>query len=431
MSHLPDPSIIVLYAKNNSADWIQLEKIRELIIPKAPSNVSTIIHILYLPEDAKGENVQFQWKQENLRVGEVYEACWALDNILVINSAHRQVILEDSLDPVDTGNWLFFPGATVKHPELERGTDGLNALMVSLEMLQLPAFHKLSLREELQRSVKQIAENQGTIDLERAEASLKASNTVKVKLIPKDKGKAYQADFIPSATTSLQAGIAQMPNILIPTKRVASKNKCSGIHWFHQDYPQFYRPSILLARISLKEHFITANLENTGFYSEWQRQKSYLDLLNMHSCQSDGNSIYFHGNEGSEFNFATTRDVDLSTEDIQEQWSEEFESQPTGLSMKEHKNSDPQLEPYHCCDPLLPQWSLSLSNAEFLLQLTQPCSSLPQGSGSGPAYGTGQAKPLQKSETPNDSTPQDLLTCAGLAPRLSPLACKDFPFAHS
>lgn len=50
----------------------------------------------------------------------------------------------------------------------------------------------------------------------------------------------------------------------------------------------------------------------------------------QHSCQSDGNSIYFHGNEGSEFNFATTRDVDLSTEDIQEQWSEEFESQPTG-----------------------------------------------------------------------------------------------------
>ncbi|KAM7316009.1 hypothetical protein ACRRTK_024689 [Alexandromys fortis] len=152
-----DPSITVSYAKNNTADWIQLEKIR------APSNVSTIIHILYLPEEAKGENVQFQWKQESLRVDEVYEACWALDNILVINAAHRQVILEDNLDPVDTGNWLFFPGATVKH-----------------------------------------------------------------------------------------------------------------------------------------------------------------------SCQSDGNSIYFHGNEGSEFNFATTRDVDLSTEDIQEQWSEEFESQPTG-----------------------------------------------------------------------------------------------------
>ncbi|KFO29065.1 Reelin [Fukomys damarensis] len=152
-----DPSIIVSYAKNSTADWTQLEKIR------APSNISTVIHILYLPEDAKGEHVQFQWKQEDLQVGEVYEACWALDNILVINAAHKQVILEDSLNPMDTGNWLFFPGATVKH-----------------------------------------------------------------------------------------------------------------------------------------------------------------------SCQSDGNSIYFHGNQGSEFNFATTRDVDLSTEDIQEQWSEEFESQPTG-----------------------------------------------------------------------------------------------------
>lgn len=50
----------------------------------------------------------------------------------------------------------------------------------------------------------------------------------------------------------------------------------------------------------------------------------------QHSCQSDGNSIYFHGTEGSESNFATTRDVDLSTEDAQEQWAEEFESQPKG-----------------------------------------------------------------------------------------------------
>ncbi|KAL7976290.1 hypothetical protein Chor_002509 [Crotalus horridus] len=152
-----DPDIIVSYSKNNSEDWIQLEKIR------APSNVSTIIHILYLPEEAKGENIQFQWKQEYVRVGDVYESCWALDNILIINAAHRQIVLEDALDPVDTGNWLFFPGATIKH-----------------------------------------------------------------------------------------------------------------------------------------------------------------------SCQSDGNAIYFHGTEGNEFNFATTRDVDLSTEDAQEQWAEEFESQPKG-----------------------------------------------------------------------------------------------------
>lgn len=50
----------------------------------------------------------------------------------------------------------------------------------------------------------------------------------------------------------------------------------------------------------------------------------------QHSCQSDGNAIYFHGTEGSELNFATTRDIDLSSEDAQEQWAEEFESQPKG-----------------------------------------------------------------------------------------------------
>uniref|UniRef100_A0A8C3JDS8 Reelin n=1 Tax=Calidris pygmaea TaxID=425635 RepID=A0A8C3JDS8_9CHAR len=103
-----DPSITVSYSKNSSADWTQLEKI------SAPSNVSTIIHILYLPEDAKGENIHFQWKQDYVLAGDVYEACWALDNILIINAAHRKVVLEDNLDPVDTGNWLFFPGATVK-----------------------------------------------------------------------------------------------------------------------------------------------------------------------------------------------------------------------------------------------------------------------------------------------------------------------------
>ncbi|CAJ0961020.1 unnamed protein product [Ranitomeya imitator] len=103
-----DPGIIVSYAKNNATNWMLLEKI------SAPSNVSAIIHIIYLPYEAKGENVWFRWAQEPTQAGDVYEACWALDNILIINSAHKQVILEDNLDPMDTGNWLFFPGATVK-----------------------------------------------------------------------------------------------------------------------------------------------------------------------------------------------------------------------------------------------------------------------------------------------------------------------------
>ncbi|KAG8439950.1 hypothetical protein GDO86_005931 [Hymenochirus boettgeri] len=157
-----DPGIVVSYTKNNSRAG-QFSLLNYFSFRSAPSNVSTIIHIIYLPSEAKGENVRFRWRQENVQAGDVYEACWALDNILIINSAHKDVLLEDNLDPIDTGNWLFFPGATVKH-----------------------------------------------------------------------------------------------------------------------------------------------------------------------SCQSDGNSIYFHGTEGNEYNFATTRDVDLSNEDIQDLWSEEFENLPAG-----------------------------------------------------------------------------------------------------
>lgn len=36
--------------------------------------------------------------------------------------------------------------------------------------------------------------------------------------------QAYQEDFIPSATGSLQAGSAQMPHTLSPTKTIASKH---------------------------------------------------------------------------------------------------------------------------------------------------------------------------------------------------------------
>jgi len=118
--HTSDISIAVSYLVNVLNDWKPFLVMAYVwsnsmsLFFSAPSNVSTIIHILYLPEDAKGENVHFQWKQDYLHAGEVYEACWALDNILIINAAHRKVVLEDNLDPVDTGNWLFFPGATVK-----------------------------------------------------------------------------------------------------------------------------------------------------------------------------------------------------------------------------------------------------------------------------------------------------------------------------
>ncbi|MGH0173041.1 UNVERIFIED_CONTAM: hypothetical protein FKN15_001931 [Acipenser sinensis] len=104
-----DPHIIVSYNRNGSEDWAPLEKIR------APTNSSTVIHLLHLSSESKGEAVRLRWHQEPLSGLESYESCWALDNILLINAAHRPVLLQDSLDPPDTANWLFFPGATIKH----------------------------------------------------------------------------------------------------------------------------------------------------------------------------------------------------------------------------------------------------------------------------------------------------------------------------
>ncbi|XP_068578627.1 reelin-like isoform X1 [Cebidichthys violaceus] len=108
-----DPSITVSYSlsgnANTSDDWITLEKIR------APTNSSTVIHLLPLPHQSKADGVRLRWSQEVPHGPEGYESCWGLDNVLLVNVAHRAPLMEDNLDPPDTANWLFFPGATVKH----------------------------------------------------------------------------------------------------------------------------------------------------------------------------------------------------------------------------------------------------------------------------------------------------------------------------
>ncbi|KAF3855008.1 hypothetical protein F7725_023063 [Dissostichus mawsoni] len=107
-----DPSITVSYSLsgngNTSDDWITLEKIR------APTNSSTVVHLLPLPHHSKSDGVRLRWSQEAPQGPEGYESCWGLDNVLLVNAAHRAPLMEDTLDPPDTGNWLFFPGATVK-----------------------------------------------------------------------------------------------------------------------------------------------------------------------------------------------------------------------------------------------------------------------------------------------------------------------------
>ena len=45
---------------------------------------------------------------------EAYQGCWALDHVIIVNTAHLPGKMEDSFDPVDPGDWLMFPGAQFK-----------------------------------------------------------------------------------------------------------------------------------------------------------------------------------------------------------------------------------------------------------------------------------------------------------------------------
>lgn len=85
-----------------------------LFSSRAPTNSSTIIHLLPLPHSARADGVRLRWSQEAPQGPEGYESCWGMDNVLLVNAAHRTPLMEENLDPPDTANWLFFPGATVK-----------------------------------------------------------------------------------------------------------------------------------------------------------------------------------------------------------------------------------------------------------------------------------------------------------------------------
>ena len=82
--------------------------------PRAPSNSSTVIHLLPMPHHSRAEGVRLRWSQEAPQGPEGYESCWGMDNVLLVNAAHKAPLMEDNLDPPDTANWLFFPGATIK-----------------------------------------------------------------------------------------------------------------------------------------------------------------------------------------------------------------------------------------------------------------------------------------------------------------------------
>lgn len=45
---------------------------------------------------------------------EAYQGCWAIDQVIIVNTANVPSVLQDSFDPVNPSDWLSFPGAYFK-----------------------------------------------------------------------------------------------------------------------------------------------------------------------------------------------------------------------------------------------------------------------------------------------------------------------------
>ncbi|KAJ8301142.1 hypothetical protein KUTeg_020129 [Tegillarca granosa] len=140
---------------------------------QAPTGSESEVHLLHLPAESQGENVCFRWTQGSFIPQEIeiqdtpvktgrkgsktgkkipkfnldlefagnanliqndetvsnFKSCWAIDNILITNTADTPSTLEEYFDPVDPSNWLFFPGANIKH----KCRSEENAMLFNLE----------------------------------------------------------------------------------------------------------------------------------------------------------------------------------------------------------------------------------------------------------------------------------------------------------
>ncbi|XP_041459310.1 reelin-like [Lytechinus variegatus] len=110
-----DYSITISYAVHTKVDWHIIDKIR------APSDGSTSIHIVHLPLAARTEEVSLRFHQDLAMDAHHYRGCWALDNVLITNLAHRPTSLQEDFDPVDPTSWLFFPNGAIQEKCQSRG----------------------------------------------------------------------------------------------------------------------------------------------------------------------------------------------------------------------------------------------------------------------------------------------------------------------
>lgn len=64
----------------------------------------------------KGKKVNYKVNNEDLHEEGTgtYKGCWAIDNIIIVNTANVPTMMQDGFDPVNPSEWLAFPGAHFK-----------------------------------------------------------------------------------------------------------------------------------------------------------------------------------------------------------------------------------------------------------------------------------------------------------------------------
>ncbi|XP_013411925.1 reelin-like [Lingula anatina] len=104
-----DEPINIYFASNdNCSDWTKIDKIR------APDLPYTVTHIIHLPTSAQKHGVCFKWQQARSEFTDSFGGCWAMDNVLISNTALTPTLLQEDFDPIDPSLWLFFPGSMIK-----------------------------------------------------------------------------------------------------------------------------------------------------------------------------------------------------------------------------------------------------------------------------------------------------------------------------
>lgn len=121
-----DEGVLVHHSNDGGTTWQLLKNLAY----NAYTNPGYVT--IELPTGAKSPSTRFRWWQPHNQGANKDE--WVLGDIFIGGTATNKVILEERFDPLDGGNWLFYPNGQVQPFCLNRapnGTSSGNAMVLA------------------------------------------------------------------------------------------------------------------------------------------------------------------------------------------------------------------------------------------------------------------------------------------------------------